>query len=103
MIPADRVFPSLGKILGTGILRNVGHHLKQRGRWWHYYQAVPNRWTSSITLEIYTEIWLLNSNILSSKFGKKVYTILVAIQHSLAEISKQIAKSTAAAFIVVGQ
>ena len=20
-----------------------GNHLKQRGKWWHYYRAVPNR------------------------------------------------------------
>ena len=43
MIPAGRSISDLGTNLGTGIQVMWGLHLKKRGRWWHYYRAVPER------------------------------------------------------------
>ncbi len=40
MIPKGPLNPGLG----TKDQGMWGHHLKRRGRWWHYFRAVPERY-----------------------------------------------------------
>lgn len=44
MIPKNRSNSGLVTKHGTKDQVMWGHHLKRRGRWWHYFRSVPERY-----------------------------------------------------------